>query len=139
MNDINRVLLLGRLGQDPILRETKSGIKVASFSLATDIFLKTKNEKETSWHKIVAWGRAAEFVAQELKKGMPVFIEGKIKTRKYENENGETRTSVEVHADHVRFLHRRYHVKSSPLETEAETRLHGHQEQQEESLSIHAD
>lgn len=122
MNDINRVLLLGRLGQDPILRETQSGIKVAHFSLATDHYMKTKGTSETSWHKIVAWGRAAELVDQELKKGMPLFVEGKIKSRKYENSEGKTVSTVEVHADQIRFLHRRYQVKSTPLETEAESR-----------------
>ena len=119
MNDINRVLLLGRLGADPVLRETQNGTKVASFSLATEYYLKTKNASETSWHRVVVWGKPAEKCNDELKKGMPVFIEGKMKSKKYEDKQGETKYVYEVHADQVRFLHRKLNLRSSFIEQEA--------------------
>lgn len=119
MADINRVLLLGRLGADPIMRETQNGIKVTSFSIATDHFLKTKNTSETSWHRIVVWGKSGERCNTELKKGMPIFIEGKMKSKKYETKAGETRYSYEVHADFVRFMHRKMELHSNFAEQEA--------------------
>ncbi len=119
MNDINRILLLGRLGADPIMRETQSGIKVTSFSLATDLFLKTKNASETTWHRVVVWGKPAEKCHEELKKGMPVFIEGKMKSKKFEDKEGETRYVYEAHADQVRFLHRNLNLKTTFLDQES--------------------
>ena len=107
MRDINRIMLLGRLGADPILRFTKNGIAVTNFSLATESYNKSKNEGETTWHRIVTWGKDAEQVNQELKKGMSVFIEGGMKVRKYQDEEGETHYIHEVHVDRVNFLHRK--------------------------------
>lgn len=76
MRDINRVMLLGRLGNDPILRFTKNGTPVSQFSLATETWHRSRNESETTWHRIVTWGKPAEKVNEELKKGMAVFLEG---------------------------------------------------------------
>ena len=107
MRDINRVMLLGRLGTDPVLRKTKNGIAVTQFNLATEAYHKSREESETTWHRIVTWGRPAELVSEELKKGMAVFLEGGIRVRKYEDEEGETHYIHEVHADRVNFLHKR--------------------------------
>jgi len=105
MRDINRVLLMGRLGADPVLRHTKSGTAVSQFSVATESWQKSKNEAETTWHRVVAWGRSAEIVNERLKKGMPVFLEGGIRVRKYQDGEGETHYIHEIHADRVSFLH----------------------------------
>jgi single-strand DNA-binding protein len=120
MKDINRVLVLGRLGADPILRQTQTGIAVTSFSLATDYYLKTKNASETTWHRIVVWGKSAEQCFAELRKGMPVFIEGNIRTRKYIAKDQMEKTVMEIHAENVRFLHKKMNLKVSTLDREAE-------------------
>jgi single-strand DNA-binding protein len=112
MRDINRVMLLGRLGNDPILRFTKNGTPVSQFSLATETWHRSRNESETIWHRIVTWGKPAEKVNEELKKGMAVFLEGGIRVRKYEDQEGEMHYIHEVHADRVNFLHK----KSKPIE-----------------------
>ena len=120
MRDVNRVLLLGRLGCDPIVRKTKNGTTVANFSLATEIYLKTKYESETTWHRVVVWGRPAEKCEEQLKKGMAVFIEGKFKTRKYEDANGEANFMHEVHTDRITFLQSKMTYNASTLEVESE-------------------
>lgn len=107
MRDINRVMLLGRLGNDPILRFTKTGTPVSQFSLATETWHRSRNESETTWHRIVTWGKPAEKVNEELKKGMAVFLEGGIRVRKYEDGEGEMHYIHEIHADRVNFLHRK--------------------------------
>ena len=107
MRDINRIMLLGRLGMDPVLRFTKNGTAVANFNLATESYNKTKNEGETTWHRIVTWGKSAEKVNEELKKGMSVFLEGGMRTRKYQDDEGETHYIHEVHVYRVNFLHRK--------------------------------
>ncbi|MBC7396758.1 MAG: single-stranded DNA-binding protein [Bdellovibrionales bacterium] len=106
MRDINRVMLLGRLGTDPVLRFTKNGTAVANFSLATEVYNKAKNESETTWHRIVTWGKPAEKVNDELKKGMSVFLEGGMRVRKYQDDEGEVHYIHEVHVDNVKFLHK---------------------------------
>ena len=113
MADINRTMLLGRLGADPILRATKTGIPVATFSLATEVYLKSKNESETTWHRVVTWGKPAQKVSEELKKGMSVFVEGRMRVRKFENKEGVTNYMHEVHVDNVKFLHKKISVQST--------------------------
>ena len=119
MRDINRVMLLGRIGNDPVVRQTKTGIPVANFSLATEFWNRTKNEGETTWHRIVTWGKPAEKVNEELKKGMAVFLEGGIRIRKYEDQEGELHYIHEIHADRVNFLHKKQKTTET-AETSAE-------------------
>jgi len=111
MKDVNKMILLGRLGADPVQRETKTGKVVVQFPIATN--RRTRDEasedetgikEETQWHRVVAWGKQGEACAHYLKKGQPVYVEGSIKSRKYESKEGEQRYSVEVHADNVVFL-----------------------------------
>lgn len=114
MKDVNKVILVGRLGADPVQRETKNGMSVVHFPVATSFRVKPKEgvdgeipearSEETQWHRIVAWGKQGEVCAQYLKKGQSVFIEGVLKTRKFEGKDGNERLSVEVHADNVSFL-----------------------------------
>jgi single-strand DNA-binding protein len=117
--DINRIMLLGRLGTDPILRATKAGTPVANFSLATETYNKAKNESETTWHRIVTWGKPAERAHEELKKGMSVFLEGAMKVRKYQDDEGELHYIHEIHVDKINFLHRKTKLASG--ETALET------------------
>ena len=116
MRDINRTLLLGRLGMDPVLRFTKNGTPVANFNLATEHYNKSKNESETTWHRVVTWGKPAKKVSEELKKGMPVFVEGGMRVRKYQDDEGEVHYIHEVHVDKVNFLHTKSKIGVSVME-----------------------
>lgn len=104
---VNKAILLGRLGQDPELRQTQGGTSVTTFSIATSEKWTGKNgqpQEQTEWHRIVAWGKLAEICREYLGKGQQVFIEGKLQTRKWEGKNGETHYTTEVIAQQVRFV-----------------------------------
>ena len=155
MKDMNKILLMGRLGADPVKKETRNGYAMTQFSLATSrrvraaqaepsVAAETRLESsdpgfdseligaseptglesveapveadgkadashgayadETSWHRIVVWGREAEQCAQFLKKGQTVFIEGSLRQRRFKGKDGTDRVLFEVHADSVNFL-----------------------------------
>ncbi len=106
MASVNKVILIGNLGRDPELRYTKSGAAVANFSLATtDSFTREgQREERTEWHRIVAWGKTAELCTQYLAKGRSVYIEGQLRTREWEDKDGNKRQTTEVHAQTVTFL-----------------------------------
>jgi single-strand DNA-binding protein len=110
MRDVNKVMLMGRLGSDPVQRQTPSGVMLTRFSVATSKSLKrsegesAQEERETVWHRVVAWGKEAENCARFLKKGSSVFVEGTIRQNRYKTSEGEDRTGFEVHADRVSFL-----------------------------------
>ena len=98
-NSINRVILVGHVGQDPELKFTTSGHSISTFSLATnEVWIDAeKNKKEhTEWHNIVAWDKLSDFANQYLKKGQLVFIEGKLRTRSWEDKNKNTRFKTEI-------------------------------------------
>lgn len=97
----NKVILIGRLGKDPELRELQSGQKVTSFNLATSESYKDKEGnkvEETEWHTITGWGKLAEIMNTYLKKGDRVYIEGKIKTKKVEKEGQEAKYYTSITA-----------------------------------------
>ncbi len=100
MADLNRASLMGRLGQDPEIRNTQNGEKVANFSLATGEQWKDKNTGEkrerTEWHRVVIWGPLARVAEQYLKKGARVLVEGNIRTRKWQDQSGNDRWSTEI-------------------------------------------
>lgn len=96
---VNKVFLLGRLGKDPELRYTPSGVAVASFSIATDLAWKDQegNQKQqTEWHRIVAWRKTAEIANNYLKKGNQVYIEGRLQTRSWNDKNNVVRYTTEI-------------------------------------------
>ncbi len=111
MAGINKVILIGNLGRDPELRYTQSGSAVANLALATTRSYTNSrtNERveETEWHRVVVWGKQAEFCNQYLSKGRQVYIEGRLQTRNYEDKDGIKRYSTEIVADTVQFLGRR--------------------------------
>ena len=115
MTDINRVMLLGRLGADPVMRTAKTGTPFATFSMATETYIKSKNETETTWHRVIAWGNPAQKCGEQLKKGMSVLVEGKMKVRKFEDESGKTNYLHEVHVDRMNFLHKKYPLQTSAM------------------------
>lgn len=107
MPGVNKVILIGNLGRDPEGKNLESGVRWAHFSLATNETYKNKQgEKveEVEWHNVVLWGKTAELAEKYLKKGSQVYIEGKNKTRKYEDKEGATRYVTEVHARNLNFL-----------------------------------
>ena len=104
---INKVILIGNLGQDPEMRSTASGTAVANLRLATADRRKDRDGNwtdHTEWHTIVAFGRTAENVAQYCRKGKQLFVEGRLQTRKWQDRDGRDRYSTEIVADNVRFL-----------------------------------
>lgn len=106
---VNKVILIGRLGQNPETRFTGGGQAVCNFSMATDEKFKDKNgekKEQTTWHKIVIWGKQAEIAQQYLHKGSLVFVEGKIQSREYEKD-GVKKTSYEINAGNFRMLDKR--------------------------------
>ena len=116
MAGINKVILVGNLGRDPEMRYTQNGVAVCSFSLATSESYKdrTSGEKvtQTEWHNIILWRGLAETAEKYLRKGSSVYIDGKIRTRKWEDQQGQTRYTTEIIADTMQMLDRR--VNSSP-------------------------
>ena len=107
MAGVNKVILVGNLGKDPEVRYLDNGVAVANFSLATTESYKNKQGErvsQTEWHNIVLWRGLAEVAEKYLKKGSSVYVEGKIKNRKWEDKEGNTRYSVEVVADNMTML-----------------------------------
>lgn len=105
---MNRVILTGRLGGDPELKQTQSGVAVCQFRLAVERKFKDKDGKrETDWINIVAWRNTAEFCARYLKKGAKIGVEGMIQTRSYDAQDGSKRYVTEVVADGVEFCESR--------------------------------
>ena len=106
MPALNRVQLIGRLGKEPESRFTPNGKKVAHFSLAISQRRKSGNETKeyTEWVNVEAWGRLGEVAQQYLKKGSLVYIEGRLKTDKYEDKGGETKYFSKVIALMMQFL-----------------------------------
>ncbi|MEO0505099.1 MAG: single-stranded DNA-binding protein [Bacteroidota bacterium] len=103
----NHVQLIGNVGVEPTITNLESGKKVARLSLATNEYYKdNKGEKQTdtNWHTIVAWGKVAEIVEKYVTKGKEIGISGKLKTRTYETENGNTRYVTEVEANEILLL-----------------------------------
>lgn len=104
MASVNKVIIVGRLGRDPELRNTASGQQVANFSVATDETYKGQDGQrveKTEWHKIVVWGKQAEFCGNYLAKGRMVYLEGKIETRKWTDKDGAEKYTTEIKADRV--------------------------------------
>lgn len=100
---INKVILVGNLGQDPEVRYTANGAAVTNASLATSESWKDKNtgqqQDKTEWHQVVIFGKLAEVAGDYLKKGSQVYFEGKLVTRKWQDKQGQDRYTTEVHID----------------------------------------
>ncbi len=105
---VNRVILLGNTGADPEVKTTASGMTIANLRVATSERRKDKDSgewaEETEWHRVVCFGKTAENVARWVQKGKQLYIEGKIKTRKWQDKDGNDRYSTEILADTVQFL-----------------------------------
>lgn len=107
MSGVNKVILIGNLGKDPEVRSLEGGAKVASFSLATNEVFKGKDGnkvEQTEWHNIVVWRGLAELAEKYLRKGSQIYLEGKIKTRSWDDKDGNKRYTTEIVGDNMTFL-----------------------------------
>ena len=108
MASINKVILIGNLGRDPEVRYTPSGAAVCNISLATTRNWKDKNSgdkvEETEWHRVVFYDRLAEIAGEYLKKGRPVYVEGRLKTRKWQDKDGKDNYTTEIVAEQMQLL-----------------------------------
>jgi len=96
---VNKVILVGRLGQVPEIRYAPSGTAIANFSIATNEVRRDKdgnNQESTDWHRIVAFGKTAEFIQQYIKKGDMIYVEGRLQTRNWEDKDGVKRNVTEI-------------------------------------------
>ncbi len=110
MASLNKVMLIGNLGSDPEMRFTPNGNPVTSFRMATSrSFLDSDSERrqETEWFTVVVWGKQAESCNQFISKGKQVYVEGRLRTRSWEGQDGQKRFRTEVVANRVIFLDRR--------------------------------
>lgn len=110
MAGINKVIVLGNLGKDPEMRHTPAGVPVCSFSIATSEVYTDKQSGEkkeiTEWHNIVLWRKLAETAEKYLRKGSQVYIEGKLRTRSWDDEAGQKRYTTEIVGDVMQLLGR---------------------------------
>lgn len=116
---LNRVMIIGRLGADPDHRYTQSGQPVCSLRIATDESYTDKDGnrvERTEWHSVVVFGKTADHCNQFLHKGSLVYVEGKLATRKWQDQNGQDRYSTEIRADRVQFLDRKENGGQKPAQ-----------------------
>ncbi len=107
MASVNKAIILGRLGKDPEVRYTANGTAVTNFSVATTDRYKDKDgnsEERTEWHRIVVWDRLAEICGEYLAKGRSVYVEGSLRTRSWEDKEGNKRYTTEIVGRTVQFL-----------------------------------
>ena len=117
---LNQILLIGNAGRDAEMRYTPSGTAVTNFSIAVSRRYQVRDEwqEETEWFNVSAWDRQAEIVAERVKRGTRVFVDGRLSTREYTAGNGETRVSLDVNANRVIVL--------TPRETDGEGSYNGY-------------
>lgn len=104
---VNKVLLIGRLGNNPEIRYTNTGTAVANFNLATSESWNDKagaKQERTEWHRVVVWGKLAELCEKYLAKGRQCFVEGRLQTRNWDDKDGNKRYTTEIVATTVQFL-----------------------------------
>jgi single-strand DNA-binding protein len=107
MSGVNKVIIVGRLGADPEMKTVGSGSTVTRLSVATSENWNDKDgnkQERTEWHRVVVWGRLAEICGQHLAKGRQVYLEGRLQTRAWEDQQGQKRYTTEIVATTVQFL-----------------------------------
>jgi single-strand DNA-binding protein len=120
---VNKVILVGNLGQDPETRHTNGGNSVTTLRLATTEKFKDRDgnpQERTEWHTVIVWGKPGEACGRHLTKGRQVYVEGRLTTRKWQDKEGKDRYTTEVIGDNVRFLGQgqRENDKAQPLPTD---------------------
>ena len=107
MASFNKIIVVGYLGRDPELRYTQDGTPVCNFSVATTERRKDRNgemQDVTTWFRVNVWRRQAEVASQYLKKGRLVYVEGRLSQSEYQDREGQTRMSLEIHASDIQFI-----------------------------------
>ncbi len=120
MANLNKVMIIGNVGTDPEMRFTPNGNPVTSFRVATSRFFTNpegERKQETEWFTVTAWNKLAESCNQYLAKGRRAYVEGRLRTRVWEGQDGQKRTQVEIVAERVLFLDRQ--AATAPLKEEA--------------------
>jgi len=139
MSGVNKVILIGHLGRDPEVRHLEGNTSVATFSLATtETYTNKQGQRvdQTEWHNIVAWRNLAEIAAKYLTKGKQVYIEGKIRSRSYDDKDGVKRNITEIVAENMTLLGK----KEDSAEGANQTNSQSPQQKQDEILSsLHND
>ena len=116
---LNKVMIIGRLGADPELRYTQAGQPICSLRVATDESYTDKDGnrvERTEWHSVVTFGKTADHCNQFLRKGSLVYVEGKLSTRKWQDQKGQDRYTTEIRADRVQFLEKRENGPQKPAQ-----------------------
>ena len=116
---LNKVMIIGRLGADPELRYTQAGQPICSLRVATDESYTDKDGnrvERTEWHSVVAFGKTADHCNQFLRKGSLVYVEGKLSTRKWQDQKGQDRYTTEIRAERVQFLEKRENGPQKPAQ-----------------------
>ena len=124
MANLNKVMLIGRLGQDPEIRYTQSGSAVANVTIATNDYWTDKQggkQERTEWHSLVLWGKLADLAQSYLKKGSQVYVEGRLQTRDWEDQQGQKHYKTEVVVTTMQFLDSKMSDSSSNTEYSATT------------------
>lgn len=118
MASVNKSIILGHLGRDPEVRTFPEGGTICNFTIATSRKWKVKDsnewQEETEWHRIVAHGRLAEIAGEYLKKGKPVYVEGRLKTRKWTDKEGKDNYTTEIVAESMQLLGGREDSQAAP-------------------------
>ena len=107
MSSVNKVILIGNVGKDPECRYTEAGTALANLTLATTNRWKNKQgepQEETEWHRVVAYGKLAEIIEKYVQKGKPLYIEGRLQTRKWTDKQGVDKYTTEIIAESVQML-----------------------------------
>ncbi len=107
MSSVNKVILIGNVGKDPECRYTESGTALANLTLATTNRWKNKQgepQEETEWHRVVAYGKLAEIIEKYVQKGKPLYIEGRLQTRKWTDKQGVDKYTTEIIAESLQML-----------------------------------
>ncbi len=107
---LNKVMIIGRLGADPELKYTPAGAAVMTLSVATNTSWKDTDgnqQEQTEWHRVVVWRKLAEIMAQYAKKGTKVYVEGRLRTRSWDDKNGSKHYTTEIYADNMQLLESR--------------------------------
>lgn len=138
MSSINKVILVGHLGKDPELRYLEGNVSVASFPLATsETFNKDgKKVEQTEWHNIVMWRGLADVAAKYLTKGRLVYIEGKLRTRSYEDKEGVRRYTTEIVAESFNILGRRSDFENTSSTSSSSSASNSGNHAQEQSVDF---
>lgn len=121
-NMVNKVILIGNVGADPDVRYLEGGVAVANFRLATSEVYNNRNGeqvRQTEWHNIVLWRNLAQIAEKYVKKGMMLYIEGRLRTRSWDDQNGVKRYVTEIYGDAMQMLSRKQDMQDRPQDSAA--------------------